>query len=163
MKEWFLSLAPRERLMVSIGAGILALALLYLLAWLPLASHTARLEQSVAEQRGLKQWMQGAAAEARQLRGTAAATGGGDAGRSLLAVVDETAKRSKLGPAVKRIQPDGQDLVRVSLEQAPFDDVVAWLAGLQQAQGVSVVDATVDRQSASGLVNARITLKRAAS
>jgi len=162
MKAWFMSLARRERLMVSIGAGVVALVLLYLVVWLPVASHTARLEQSVAEQQVLKHWMQRAAAEARQLRGSAVVSRG-DAGRSLLAVVDETAKQAKLGPAVKRIQPDGQDLVRVSLEQAPFDDVVTWLAGLQQAQGVSVVDATLDRQSASGLVNARLTLKRAAS
>ena len=162
MKAWFMGLAPRERFMVSAATAFVSLVLIYLVVWLPLASHTARLEQGVAEQQALKQWMQRAAAEARQLRGSAAATGG-DAGRSLLAVVDETAKQAKLGPAVKRIQPEGQDLVRVSLEQAPFDDVVAWLAGLQQTQGVSVVDATLDRQPASGLVNARITLRKAAS
>jgi len=162
MKAWFMSLARRERLMVSVGAGVVALVLLYLVVWLPMASHTARLEQSVAEQQVLKRWMQRSAAEARQLRGRAV-VGAGDEGHSLLAVVDETAKQANLGPAVKRIQPDGQDLVRISLEQAPFDDVVTWLAGLQQTQGVSVVDATLDRQSASGLVNARLTLKRAAS
>lgn len=158
-----MGLAPRERLMVSVGGGAAVLALIFLLVWLPLASHTARLEQGVAEQQALKQWMQGAAAEARQLRGAAGTISAADPGRSLLAVVDETAKQAKLGPAVKRIQPEGQDLVRVNLEQAPFDDVVTWLAGLQQSQGVSVVDAALDRQSASGLVNARITLKKAPS
>jgi general secretion pathway protein M len=160
MKEWFMGLAPRERLMVIVAAGVVALVLIYLLAWVPLAARTAHLEQDVAEQQTLKQWMQRAAAEARQLRGSTAAVNG-DQGRSLLAVVDETAKQAKLGPAVKRIQPEGQDLVRVSLEHAPFDDVVIWLAGLQQSQGVSVVDATVDRQPTTGQVNARITLKKA--
>lgn len=160
MKEWFMGLAPRERLMVSVAAGAVALVLVYLLAWMPLAARTAHLEQGVAEQQALKQWMQRAAAEARQLRGSAVAASGNQ-GHSLLAVVDETAKQAKLGPAVKRIQPEGQDLVRVSLEQAPFDDVVTWLAGLQQSQGVRVVDATVDRQATTGQVNARITLKKA--
>ena len=164
MKAWFMGLAPRERLMVSIAAGVAVLGLTYLLAWAPLASGSARLERAVAEQQALKQWMQRAATEARQLRGSGTAqTPGGDPNRSLLAVVDETAKQAKLGPAVKRIEPEGQDLVRVNLEQASFDDVVAWLAQLQQSQGVSVVDASLDRQSAAGQVNARLSLKKAGS
>ena len=104
--------------------------------------------------------MQQAAVEAKQLRGAAV---GGGAGRSLLAVVDQTSKQSQLGSAVKRIQPDGQDLVRVSLEQASFDDLVLWLGDLQKAYGVSVVDAAIDRQSDAGRVNAHLTLKKGGS
>ena len=61
---------------------------------------------------------------------------------------------------MKRIEPDGQELVRVSLEQASFDDMVTWLGSLQRSFGVSVADVSIDRQAASGRVNARITLKR---
>ena len=157
MKEWFTSLAPRERAMVSIAAAVVVLALVYAVAWSPLASSVTRLQQSVEEQQALKQWMQQAAAEVNQLRGAAGAS---DDHRSLLAVVDQTSKQSQLGPAVKRIEPDGQELVRVSLEQASFDDMMSWLGSLQRSFGVSVADVSIDRQAASGRVNARITLKR---
>ena len=157
MKEWFTSLAPRERAMVSIAAVVVALALVYAVAWNPLASSVSRLQQSVEEQQALKQWMQQSAAEVNQLRGAAGST---DDHRSLLAVVDQTSKQSQLGPAVKRIEPDGQELVRVNLEQASFDDVVTWLGSLQRSYGVSVADVSIDRQADSGRVNARITLKR---
>jgi len=157
VKEWFTSLAPRERAMVSIAAVVVALALVYAVAWGPLASSVSRLQQSVEEQQGLKQWMQQSAAEVNQLRGAAGAS---DDHRSLLAVVDQTSKQSQLGPAVKRIEPDGQELVRVSLEQASFDDMMTWLGSLQRSFGVSVADVSIDRQSDSGRVNARITLKR---
>jgi general secretion pathway protein M len=160
VKAWFSSLAPRERLMVIAAAAVIGLALAYLSVWEPLASGIRHSEQGVQEQRALMQWMQQAAAEAKQLRGSAGATAG-DTGHSLLAVVDQTAKQSQLGSAVKRIQPDGQDLVRVSLEQASFDDVVLWLGNLHRANRVKVVDASIDRQSQAGLVNARITLKKA--
>jgi len=143
--------------MVSIAAVVVALALVYAVAWGPLASSVARLQQSVEEQQALKQWMQQAAAEVNQLRGAAGAS---DDHRSLLAVVDQTSKQSQLGPAVKRIEPDGQELVRVSLEQASFDDMMSWLGSLQRSFGVSVADVSIDRQAASGRVNARITLKR---
>jgi len=131
--------------------------LVYAVAWGPLASSVSRLQQSVEEQQALKQWMQQSAAEVNQLRGAAGAT---DDHRSLLAVVDQTSKQSQLGPAVKRIEPDGQELVRVSLEQASFDDMVTWLGSLQRSYGVSVADVSLDRQAESGRVNARITLKR---
>jgi len=157
MKDWFMRLAPRERLMVSAAAVVVIVALLYVLGWEPLASRIAHLEQSVTEQQALKQWMDQAAVEAKQLRGTSRVRRGGT--QSLLAVVDQTAKRSHLGAAVKRIQPEGQDQVRVSLEQASFDDMVMWLGSLQ-SQGISVIDATMDRQSGAGRVNARITLKK---
>jgi general secretion pathway protein M len=157
VKEWFTSLAPRERAMVSIAAVVVALALVYAVAWGPLASSVSRLQQSVEEQQVLKQWMQESAAEVNRLRGVAGAS---DDHRSLLAVVDQTSKQSQLGPAVKRIEPDGQDLVRVSLEQASFDDMVTWLGNLQRNFGVSIADVSIDRQADSGRVNARLTLKR---
>jgi general secretion pathway protein M len=157
VKEWFTGLAPRERAMVSIAAVVVVLALVYAVAWGPLASSVNRLQQSVEEQQALKQWMQQSAAEVNQLRGAAGAS---DDHRSLLAVVDQTSKQSQLGPAVKRIEPDGQELVRVSLEQASFDDMVTWLGSLQRSYGVSVADVSIDRQADSGRVNARITLKR---
>jgi len=157
VKEWFTGLAPRERAMVSIAAVVVALALIYAVAWRPLASSVTRLENSVEEQQALKQWMQQSAAEVNRLRGTAGAS---DDHRSLLAVVDQTSKQSQLGPAVKRIEPDGQELVRVSLEQASFDDMMTWLGSLQRSFGVSVADVSIDRQADSGRVNARITLKR---
>jgi len=160
MKDWFDSLAPRERTMVSVAAAVIVLALVYVAAWSPLKSSVARLEQSVDEQRALKQWMQQAAAEANQLR-TAAGAGAASDHRSLLAVVDQTSKQSQLAPAVKRIEPDGQELVRVSLEQASFDDLVLWLGSLQRTFGVSVADVSIDRQADTGRVNARLTLKRA--
>lgn len=162
MKAWFLSLAPRERLMVSAAAGLVMLALIFLLAWEPLASRVTHLQQSVDEHQALKQWMQQAAVEVRQLRG-AMGSAAADANRSLLAVVDQTSKQSRLGPAVKRIQPDGQELVRVTLEQASFDDVVLWLGTLQRSYGVNVVDAAIDRQANAGRVNARLTLKKGGS
>lgn len=147
--------------MVSVAAAVLFVLLGYALAWAPLNSRVTRLQQSVDEQQSLKRWMQQAAAEAKQLRNAAGAAG--DEHRSLLAVVDQTAKQSQLAPAVKRIQPEGQDLVRVTLEQASFDDLVQWLGNLQRSYGVNVADAAIDRQAEVGRVNARLTLKRAGS
>lgn len=159
MKDWFNSLAQRERTMVSVAAVVILLALGYVAAWSPLSSRVARLEKSVEERQAVKQWMEQAAVEANQLRGAAGATGG-DEHRSLLAVVDQTAKQSQLASAVKRIEPEGQEVVRVSLERASFDDLVLWLGSLQRTFAVRVADVSIERQAETGRVNARLTLKR---
>lgn len=166
MKAWFAALAPRERAMVIAAAVVALLGLGYIALWEPLAGGVVRLEQSVQAQRELKQWMQQSAAEVRRLRsssGGAATSSSPDEGaRSLLSVTDETVRQANLGPAVRRIEPDGDTLVRVVLEQASFDDVMIWLGTLQRSYGVSVVDLAVDRQEQVGRVSARITLKREA-
>lgn len=161
MKAWFASLAPRERMMVIAAALLSVLTLGYVLAWEPLTRDVARLEQSVQEQRALKQWMEQAAVEARRLRagGNGAAPVGEDA-PSLLSVTDETVRAAQLGAAVRRIEPEGDSIVRVVLEQAAFDDVMLWLGMLQRTHGIGVVDFAVDRQDEPGLVNARLTLQR---
>lgn len=159
MKDWFNGLDPRERIMVSVAAVIVVLMLVYAAAWSPLSSSVVRLKNSVEEQQALKQWMQQSAAEVKQLRNSSGAAGAGDH-RSLLAVVDQTSKQSQLAPSVKRIEPDGQELVRVTLEQASFDDMVKWLGGLQRSSAVSVEDISIERQPESGRVNVRLTLKR---
>lgn len=161
MKQWYVSLAPRERVMVAAAALAAAIALIYVALWEPLAAAVVRLEQSVQTDRELKQWMQQSAAEVQRLRGAgggAAAPGGAT---SLLAVADATLREAQLSPAVRRIQPEGEDVVRVVLEQAAFDDVMLWLGNLQR-RGVGLADLAVDRQQ-PGRVSARLTLKRGGS
>lgn len=162
MKAWFAGLAPRERAMVIAAAVVAALGLGYLALWEPLAGGVVRLEHSVQAQRELKQWMQQSAAEVHRLRGVGGAAGPSPGGepRSLLAIADQTVREANLGPSVRRIQPEGQTLVRVVLEQASFDDMMIWLGTLQRSYGVSVADLAVDRQEQAGRVGARITLKR---
>lgn len=163
MKAWFATLAPRERMLVIAAAVIATFGLGYIALWEPLAASVARLEQSVQAQRELKQWMQKSAAEAQRLRGAGAPTpvaSSGEGSRSLLSITDETVRENNLGSSVRRIQPEGQTIVRVVLEQASFDDMMIWLGTLQRSFGVSVVDLAVDRHEQVGRVGARITLKK---
>lgn len=158
MKDWWQGLQPQERRTLSIGAGTLALLLMYFAVLEPLASHFSNLEQGVAEQQKLRDWMTRSAAEVQRLQ----SQGGGrvvNDGRSLLTLVDQTARAENLGSALRRVEPEGSDkLVRVTLEQAPFDDVIRWLQNIKQRNGVNVVSITFDKQPISGMVNARMTL-----
>lgn len=159
MKQWLAGLEARERQAVLWGGGALALLLSYFLGWAPLTGKIERLEQSVVERRAQAQTMQTAAAEVTRLRAASNRPGAGSGGQSLLAVVDSTARQGQLGGALKRVEPEGQNSVRVWFEEASFDDMVRWLGTLQQQHGAQVSRLTIDRPGAPGRINARLVIE----
>ncbi len=172
MKAWWqqalnywAQLRPREQLLLSLGAVVGLAAALFLLAWEPVMQERQRLEQSVAEQRQLVAWLQQAAREVEQLRQSKPAANGNRmrGGRSLLALIDSTAKQGRLGEALKRVEPDGSGRVRVWLDEAAFDDLVRWLGQLRQRYAVQVDSIAIDKDERRGRVNARVVFSGAAS
>lgn len=161
MNEWWRGLNTREQRMVLIGGIAVVLMVVYFGVWEPVQAQKKNLEKAVLEQHAVRDWMQQAAAEIDLLRGRSKRNSrtAGSPGRSLLAVVDQTAKRGKLGPALRRVEPEGTSAVRVWLDQASFDDTMRWLTGLQRDHGIFVSTITVDRQDASGIVNVRLSLQ----
>jgi general secretion pathway protein M len=160
MKEWWDGLGTRERLILAAGALLTVPLLLWALLWRPLVGGVGRLEQEVDAQREQLRWMQDAAAEINQLRGSGTqAVGLG--GRSLLAVVDQSARGAGLGNGLKRIEPESADAVRVRLEGVGFDAVVTWLDELARTFGVYASLVSIEREPTAGQVSVRLTLHAA--
>jgi general secretion pathway protein M len=158
LRHWFGGLAPRERRLV-LAAGVVAgIALLYASVALPLqhmhARQSARVERKAAD----LAWMRQAAPRVAAIT----AAGGGAGQESLVVLVDRTGRESGLGNSIRDQSPSGGNGVRLRLEGAPFDAMVAWLGVLQQQYGVSVSDATIAASTTPGLINASITLTHGA-
>jgi general secretion pathway protein M len=158
MRAWFDSLEARERMMVAAGSALLVLFLLYVLVWSPIHSGYDALRNNVEEQRATAVWMQESAQALASLKRNSGKAAQGLGGKSLLSVADSTARAGGLGPALKRVEPEGSDSVRVWLDGAPFDVLVKWL-GTLSTLGVSTESATLERGEATGRVNARLTLQ----
>lgn len=158
-RERFLALQPRERWMLSIGATVLALTLVYLLVWEPLAdAHRERVE-ALESSRLLAIRLEQAAAQVQRAGGRSGANSAGR-GLSLMAAVDQASKQGTLGKSPTRIQPEGDREVRVWFEDVSFDSLVRWLAELQSRYGVGVQTLDIEPQSTPGKVNARMSLVR---
>ena len=156
MKDWFLGLQTQERITVTAGAVALAIMLFYVAVWDPIHSSVEQLEKNVAKQAPLLQWMQQAAEDVKNLKGTKSQLKS-KAGQSLLSLVDSTAKSSKLGDALKRVKPDGEKKVRVWLENASFDAMVTWLEKLNKNYGIEVLTLVIERRDGHGEIDASIT------
>ncbi len=160
MKEWFAGLEQRERHLVISGAVLLGLMLMYIAVWEPLTNKASTLRVSTAEQASTLRWMRQAAQDVKKLRGSGnrvKSTGG----QSLLSVVDSTAKSGRLGTALKRVQPDGEQRVRVWMEAANFDDVMRWLVLLDTRYGVTIENSVFEMKQESGRVDARLVFEAA--
>lgn len=159
MKAWFAGLEANERRLLLIAAPLVFVMLLYVGIWEPLANKVDSLRLSTAEQTSLLAWMRGAAQEVKQLRGRSTQPAKPPSGQSLLTLVDRTAKTAQLGPALKRVQPDGEQKVRVWLESASFDDVVRWLSLLETRHGVHVESSVFQALEVTGRVDVRLVFE----
>jgi general secretion pathway protein M len=159
MKAWFNTLAANERHMLIGGGSLLLVMFLYFGMWEPLNNKVDALRVSTAEQQSLLAWMRGAAQEVKQLRGKGGQQSKVASGGSLLSLVDRTAKSGRLGKELKRVQPDGENKVRVWLEAASFDDIVRWLAVLENRHGVSVESSVFQALETPGRVDARLVFE----
>ena len=159
-KLWWAARQPRERALLMIAAGLAVLVLLVAIVYLPLQRHRSALAAQV-EQAELD--LLAARRYADEIRSagsqpTTASLPGPD--RSLLALVDEGLREAGLTSVLARIEPEGDRRVRLWLEDAPFDSLIAWLERASAEQGVRLIDASVDRELAPGLVSVRLTLEQ---
>lgn len=159
MKAWLENLEPRERMMAMAGAVLLVLFMIYILVLSPLHSGYDSLRNTVDEQRTTALWMQESAQTLTRLKRESGRSAQGLGGRSLLSVADSTARAAGLGPALKRVEPEGSDGVRVWLDGASFDVLVKWLGTLSTIHGVNAETVTMEQSGSAGRVNARLTLQ----
>ncbi len=96
-------------------------------------------------------WMRVNAPEIRAAGSRLAA----DTGEAPVVLVDRVAREQGLASSLRGTQPSGTG-VRVQLEAAPFDTLVAWLAKLDENYGLAIESITVDRAAKPGIVNASI-------
>ncbi len=157
MKEWFAGLQQRERLMVMGGAIALALMLFYATIWDPLTGGARAKAEAVSDTQKTLAWMRQASEDVKRLRPASdQALAQLPAGQSLLGVIDQTAKSSGLGAAMKRVKPEGENKVSVWMEDAAFDDIVRWLETLRRSYGVEIDNIVIDKKNVVGKVDARI-------
>jgi general secretion pathway protein M len=141
----FAELSPRERRLVTVGA-VVGVLLLVFGVLIPLDRSVAHAQQRLA-------WMQSVAPELQSAAPPPATTG-----ESMLVIIDRSARESGLAGSLAGSEPAGPGSLSVRLEKAPFDTLVAWLARLAQQNGVTIDSATIERAGEPGKVNAALVL-----
>ena len=69
------------------------------------------------------------------------------------AIVTDSASAARL--AIQRIEPEG-NATRVVLADAPFDQVLGWIAEIEQTSKLRTSEVKIERKGAAGIVSATI-------
>jgi general secretion pathway protein M len=156
VKAWFARLEPRERWILSAGAVLAAIIVLWGFVWVPLGNGSAELRERIDDKQALLADLQ-----------RAAALGGGTSRgqrpaptQSLVVLVDQTARTHGLADSFTRTRPDGADAINVSFQNAPFDGILAWLVRLNTDYGIRVESASFNGSRERGLVTGQLFLRR---
>lgn len=155
MREWYANLAERDRRIVTIGAIAVPVILIAALL-LYLNRGIAESRMRVANKQADLAFIQEAAP---QLSGASPITGSAVSPESLVVFIDSSARESGLGKSLTNSQPTGDKGLRIRLDRAPFDALVAWLARLSEQHGVRVESAEIEYAGEAGIVNAGLVLK----
>jgi general secretion pathway protein M len=160
MNSLFKNLNPRERYSLIVGGSALFLFLIYILLWQPWQNQVQEMQSRVSEQVDELAWMQQAAKEAKQLRTASAASVPNRPTASLFSIIDSSMAQTSLAKANKRIEPNTEQEIRISFEQANFSDLVQWLAGLQQQYHLQTQVITLEKLAGNDNVKVQLTLRQ---
>lgn len=157
MRAYWSQLNQRQQAFLGAGLAVLVIATLFVLVWEPLLESRNFERERVASQRALLDWLEAVEPAASALRqGQTAARDLG--GRSLLGLADQTARAAGMAGALTRIEPVGENQVRVWLDEADFTATMRWLEGLSINYPVRAAQLEIERGRSAGMVNVRVTL-----
>jgi general secretion pathway protein M len=154
MKAWFYGLQPRERWILAGGAVAFVVIILWGFILRPLQAETARLQTSVD---GKQQLLLDVARIERDNPSSSRNNRPGD-DETLAVIVGRTAQSHGINPTGTRANgPSGVD---VTIQNAPFDSLAAWIVALHSTYGVDVETASFSSAREPGLVNGQLLLRR---
>lgn len=161
LRNWFDSLLPRERTMVTITGIVVAITLFYITVWEPLHNGLREQREKLASQHKTLSWMQQAAREVSALRaaGMATAQRRNDSGPVTL-TIEKTASSAGIRNRLSKLESSGQDSARARFDDVDFNQMILWLNTVEQTYGIQATSVTIEKTDKPGMVDARITFSR---
>ncbi|PLW70331.1 type II secretion system protein GspM [Pseudohalioglobus lutimaris] len=156
MKQWFTGLTQREQLSVLVMGLAVGLYLLFIVLIAPLDGARDRM---AVQNRGVAESLQRVDVLVSQILQMRENGRGSGARRNLTSLINRSTSRFNL--QVDRLQPNSRGEVQVRLENAVFDDLVAWLHQIEYREGMLVREASITQAGSVGRVNATVRLAQA--
>ncbi|XOV80157.1 MAG: type II secretion system protein GspM [Aestuariibacter sp.] len=149
LKKRFAQLSEREQKMVAIAVVFVTIGLIYALIYAPITNSIETNRLAVKSQSELLTWVKQNANKVIQLRSSN--SGASNFNGSLPQTVNQTAARFDI--TITRMQPQG-DEIQVWVDNARFNDVIAWLNAIEQT-GISIVEADISESDVPGNIKVR--------
>ncbi|OIP18036.1 MAG: hypothetical protein AUK53_01445 [Betaproteobacteria bacterium CG2_30_59_46] len=158
LARFWQGLNTRERQTVSLGSAVLLAGLGYAFVWQPLAHDRVRLHAALPGLRAQAAQFQSAKAEAQRLKAIAVVNPSAQTG--LQKVLEESAAAAGLHKALERIVPESADRATLMLNNANFDQWLAWQVQLQTVHHIRLESCVIETLTQTGLVKIQAVVVR---
>lgn len=149
LTQKFAALTEREQRLVILSAIVVAIGIFYWGIWAPLNEGIAQQTKLLSSNKRTVTWVEEQSQRAAQLRGKQGALS--QVSGSLPQIVTSTSSNFSL--SISRMQPQG-DEIQVWIDEAPFNDLLAWLDDLEN-RGVFIEQLDVAETNSSGMIKVR--------
>lgn len=153
--RWFYGRERSEQLIIAAVAALVLVSLLWLAVWKPISDWQVLEANRHQNAQQLLDWMR--KNEQAAIQATRSGNPANQGGRALIPVITRAADAHDL--RLNRLQPDSNGVISVVLQQQSFNQIMRWVAQLNENNGVSIDRATFDSEDAPGYVNAQLRLQ----
>lgn len=153
--QWWRSLARRERNVFLAGLVLLALALVYLVAFEPAWIGRQKIARELPQLRSQVAQMDALSSEARRISGLG---GGAESAAAIRRSVESSVEAHGVKPFLAQSNFGGE-LIELKFNSVPFAMLMTWLEATVRDTRVRVVDANIARETVSGTVSAKLALE----
>jgi|SRR6266508_4106019 len=154
--QWWQLRSRSERMLLTVAAGIAALALIWLVLWQPLARDTERLGRQIESDRATLADARRRADEIAGLARSAPSV----ARAEPRAALDAVLAQQNLKVAATTIERIDNERIRLTFDAIGFDALTAFLEALQRDARLRAVELVATARVEPGQVRAEVTLAR---
>lgn len=161
MQDYWRSLTDRERLLIGIGAGVLALTLVYFLIARPLVAYRDDSERAYIAARGVFETVQQRAAQLAAIEENS--TGERTAAQDVsLRVAASTAAR-QAGVTISRLQPSEDGTLTIWAEGVQSGQFYRWLQILAEERGIGPSNVLLQKATSGETLRVQVRFLETAS
>lgn len=155
-RAYYSQLSGREQVLLAAAALVIVVVGGYLGIVQPLIDRETRVAAELSDKRALRDWLVGAAREARALSQSGTA-GSGPVAPASPSVVQQSLRDHQLDASVVRMEPT-PDGIDIELKKAPLNLLIGWVTVAETSLGYVATSATLVRGEEPGTTDAKLHL-----
>lgn len=151
--QWYESREPREQRVLQVLGAVLIAVLIYWVLWAPSVNARNQAQQRYIANMQTLSWIEANAGAVR------AAAGGKQSSLPRNWVSEVSRSANAYGLTLKGFTPEGNQSVRIQMEEQPAGQSILWLQSLQE-KGVQIANLEMTPGEKSGTATVRATLQQ---
>jgi type II secretory pathway component PulM len=159
LKEWWASLALREKRAVTLGGSLLGIFIVYQFIWTPYTNYIGEMRDRIQKNEKMLVWMQSADKEIRKIEAQSKNQNKPVALVVLLGLLQKQINTASLEQYLTLLKQASNESIEMHFQKVDFDKLMRLLTAIIKEHSVSISQMSAIALNEPGIVNADIVLK----